>query len=89
MKEGPGSVIILRECKSKKIKKVLQILLNFFFKNLFFRVYSVLYSMDDRFVLSGSDDTNVRFWKANANDAIKLVREKYFFKNIKFNFFSF
>ncbi len=29
--------------------------------------------MDDRFVLSGSDDTNIRFWKANANDAIKLV----------------
>jgi hypothetical protein len=45
--------------------------------------------MDDRFVLSGSDDTNVRFWKANANDAIKLVREKYFFLNIKFNFFLF
>ncbi len=30
--------------------------------------------MDDRFVMSGSDDTNIRFWKANANDPIKLVK---------------
>ncbi len=32
-----------------------------------------MYSMDDRYVMSGSDDTNIRYWKANANDAIKLV----------------
>lgn len=30
--------------------------------------------MDDRYVISGSDDTNIRFWKAYANDSIKLVR---------------
>jgi len=42
------------------------------------KVYSVLYSADSRYVISGSDDTNIRFWKANANDQIKLLnaREK-------------
>ncbi len=30
--------------------------------------------MDDRYVVSGSDDTNIRFWKSNANDPIKLVK---------------
>lgn len=29
--------------------------------------------MDARYVASGSDDTNIRFWKANADDPIKLV----------------
>ena len=31
--------------------------------------------MDDRYVVSGSDDTNIRFWKSNSNDPIKLVRD--------------
>ncbi len=33
--------------------------------------------MDDRYVISGSDDTNIRFWKAYANDPIKLVKWYY------------
>lgn len=37
------------------------------------RVYSVMYTMDDKYVLSGSDDANIRLWKAVANDPIKLV----------------
>ena len=34
--------------------------------------------MDNRLILSGSEDTNVRIWKANAADAMKtlLPREK-------------
>lgn len=40
------------------------------------KVYSVLYTMDDRYVLSGSDDTNIRIWKAVANDPIKLLTKR-------------
>lgn len=34
--------------------------------------------MDEKYVVSGSDDTNIRFWKSVANDPLKLlnVREK-------------
>lgn len=31
------------------------------------RVFSVQFSADANFVLSGSDDTNIRIWKAEAN----------------------
>jgi WD40 repeat protein len=37
------------------------------------KVYSVLFTQDDRYVISGSEDLNIRFWKSHANDAIKLV----------------
>jgi len=40
-----------KECKS-----------NFYFYNI--RVFSVLYSMDNEYVLSGSEDMNVRIWKS-------------------------
>ena len=40
------------------------------------KVYSVMYSMDDKYVLSGSDDTNIRVWKAVANDAIKILNKR-------------
>jgi len=30
--------------------------------------------MDNRYVISGSDDTNIRVWKANAADPLKPVR---------------
>jgi len=66
VKVDRGKLITPKECKSNI----------YLFYN---RVYSVLYSLDDRYVISGSDDTNVRFWKSNANDAIKLV--KYYFYN--------
>jgi WD repeat and SOF domain-containing protein 1 len=59
-----------RECyHTKRMQKYVIIYFYFYFV----RVYSVLYTMDDRYVLSGSDDTNIRFWKASANDPIKLV----------------
>jgi len=41
--------------------------------NNFIRVYSILYSLDDKYIISGSDDTNIRFWKSEANDPIKIV----------------
>ena len=42
------------------------------------RVFTVEFSPDARFVLSGSDDTNVRIWKAKANDKLGAMgpREK-------------
>jgi WD repeat and SOF domain-containing protein 1 len=40
------------------------------------KVYSVMYSMDDKYVLSGSDDTNIRIWKAVANDSIKILNKR-------------
>lgn len=34
--------------------------------------------MDNRYIVSGSEDTNIRLWKANASDPLKtlLPREK-------------
>lgn len=57
---------ILRECNSKFI----------YFNEI--RVNSVLYSLDNKYILSGSEDTNIRIWKAKASDPIKtlLPREK-------------
>jgi len=42
------------------------------------QVNTVLYTMDNRSIISGSEDTNVRIWKANAADSMKplLPREK-------------
>lgn len=42
------------------------------------RVFSVLYSNDAKYVVSGSDDTNIRIWKARASKPLKalLPREK-------------
>jgi len=42
------------------------------------RVLSTLYSSDARYVLSGSDEGNVRIWKARASDKLAVVntREK-------------
>lgn len=35
------------------------------------RVMTVNYSMDAKFVISGSDDTNVRLWKAHASESLQ------------------
>ena len=38
----------------------------------------MLYTMDNRYIISGSEDTNIRVWKANASESLKplLPREK-------------
>jgi WD repeat and SOF domain-containing protein 1 len=36
----------------------------------------VLFSPDAKFVLSGSDDTNIRIWKAQASDPLRTVRRR-------------
>jgi DDB1- and CUL4-associated factor 13 len=37
-----------------------------------------LYSMDSKYVVTGSEDTNIRVWKSNASESLKplLPREK-------------
>ena len=42
------------------------------------RIFSVQFSADNRYVLSGSDDTNIRVWKARASEslAVQLPRER-------------
>ena len=37
------------------------------------RIFSVKFSMDNRYVLSGSDDTNIRLWKARASEQLKQL----------------
>jgi WD repeat and SOF domain-containing protein 1 len=37
------------------------------------RVFDTAFSADSRFVLSASDDANVRIWKANASEPLKIV----------------
>ena len=32
------------------------------------QVNSIIYSMDNRLILSGSEDTNIRIWKSRADD---------------------
>jgi len=42
------------------------------------RVFTVNYSGDSKYVISGSDDTNLRVWKAKADEKIgqKSAREE-------------
>lgn len=40
---------------------------------LFIRVTSTVFSGDARFVLTGSDDGNVRIWKAKASDKLGVI----------------
>lgn len=42
-------------------------------KKAHLRVMSTLYTGDSRFVLSGSDDGNVRIWKAHASDKLGII----------------
>jgi DDB1- and CUL4-associated factor 13 len=42
------------------------------------QVNAVCYSMDSKFIISGSEDTNIRIWKSNASYSLKplLPKEK-------------
>jgi len=42
------------------------------------QVNAILYSMDSKYVVTGSEDTNIRVWKSNASESLKplLPREK-------------
>jgi len=55
------------------------------------RVFCVNYSSDAKYVLSGSDDTNVRVWKSEASDSIALQtgreeRKKLYLNTLKKRF---
>ena len=38
------------------------------------KIFCVKYSMDSKFLLSGSDDGNIRLWKAEASEKLGPVR---------------
>lgn len=42
---------------------------------------SVVWSLDNKYVLSGSDEMNIRLWKANASEKLGPVRGLKVFKN--------
>jgi WD repeat and SOF domain-containing protein 1 len=46
------------------------------------RIFAVKFSGDSKYVLTGSDDTNIRIWKANAAEQLGIVRSCMFFANI-------
>jgi WD repeat and SOF domain-containing protein 1 len=37
------------------------------------RIFTTKFSLDGKYVLTGSDDTNIRLWKANASDPVGVV----------------
>ena len=39
----------------------------------FYRIFAARFSGDARYVITGSDDTNIRLWKAVADEPIKIV----------------
>ena len=41
------------------------------------RIFCVKYSMDSKYVLSGSDDGNIRLWKAKASEKLGPVMKYY------------
>ncbi len=41
------------------------------------RIYAVKFSPDSKYIYTASDDTNIRLWKANASEPIKIVRNLY------------
>jgi WD repeat and SOF domain-containing protein 1 len=45
------------------------------------RVFCVKYSCDATYVISGSDDTNLRLWKAKASEQLGVVRFCEFIQN--------
>lgn len=62
-------------------------LMNFSLKCLIHcRVFCVKFSCDASYVLSGSDDTNIRLWKAKASEQLGVVSAK-FCDSIYFSFF--
>nr|CAG4642467.1 EOG090X04WU [Evadne anonyx] len=40
------------------------------------RLTSVLWSMDDRYIFSASDEMNIRIWKSRASDKLGVVKER-------------
>lgn len=40
------------------------------------KIFAVLWSMDSKYIFSGSDETNIRAWKANATEKLGLVSQR-------------
>lgn len=51
----------------------------------FLRIFAVCYSLDNEYVISGSEDMNIRLWKSNASKPLGTVIS--FKKNNNFIFF--
>lgn len=42
-------------------------------------IYSVLWSMDNEYILSGSDDMNIRIWKSKSSKPLGVIGKRYYF----------
>lgn len=40
------------------------------------KIFSVLWTTDSKYLLSGSEDANIRVWKANPSDKLGIVSER-------------
>ena len=40
------------------------------------KVFAVQWTSDDKYILSGSDDTNIRIWKARASEKLGNISER-------------
>lgn len=77
-KEGQGHSPEVYHTKRMQRYALLLSIQTFISIKMNFRVTSTIYTLDARFVLTGSDDGNVRIWKARASEKLGVVttREK-------------
>jgi Sof1-like domain len=69
--EGAARLIIRSACSGKTLQIFLCL---FLIRPAFtFSVFSTIYTGDARFVLSGSDDGNLRLWKAHASEKLGII----------------
>ncbi len=40
------------------------------------KVFSVMWSLDNNYIVSGSEDTNIRVWKAKSDQKVGLVNDR-------------
>lgn len=69
--ERVGMFIIPKECNGLSFPYICNIPLNIHVPTN--SVTCTLFTSDSKFVLSGSDDGNVRLWKANASEKLGII----------------
>jgi hypothetical protein len=61
------------ECRGEDLSSSLFVLVPYVLVERRVRVSASIYSADARFVITGSDDGNVRIWKAKASDKLGII----------------